>query len=216
MSDDYTRMVAKDPETAPRMTITGSALSIIPNRVSWYFDLLGPSVHVDTACSSSMVAVDLACQSLRSGDSTTALVTGANLILGPEGSVLLSNLNFVSPDSVCYSFDARANGYARGEGIAAVVLKPVRDAVKDGDMIRAVIRGTASNQDGHTPGMTQPSTTAQEKLVRHVYQKAGLSFELTRYVEAHGTGTAVGDPIEVKALGRVFRSSRSPQDPLYM
>lgn len=209
-------MVAKDPETAPRMTITGSALSIIPNRVSWYFDLLGPSVHVDTACSSSMVAVDLACQSLRNGDSTTALVTGANLILGPEGSVLLSNLNFVSPDSVCYSFDARANGYARGEGIAAVVLKPVRNAVEDGDMIRAVIRGTASNQDGHTPGMTQPSTAAQEKLVRHVYQKAGLSFESTRYVEAHGTGTAVGDPIEVKALGRVFRSSRSPQDPLHM
>ena len=96
------------------------------------------------------------------------------------------------------------------------MLKPLDDAIRDGDMIRAVIRGTASNQDGHTPGMTQPSTAAQERLVRHVYQKAGLSFEQTRYVEAHGTGTAVGDPIEVKALGRVFRSSRSPDDPLYM
>lgn len=113
-------------------------------------------------------------------------MTGANLILGPEGSVLLSNLNFVSPDSVCYSFDHRANGYARGEGIAAVVLKPVADAVRDGDMIRAVIRGTASNQDGHTPGMTQPSTAAQEKLIRHVYQKANLPLSETRFIEAHG------------------------------
>lgn len=95
-------------------------------------------------------------------------------------------MNFLSPDSKCYSFDSRANGYARGEGIVAIVLKPVLNAVRDGDIIRAVIRGTGSNQDGHTPILTQPSAEAQEKLIRHVYLKSGLSFETTRYIEAHG------------------------------
>ncbi|KAF2964402.1 hypothetical protein GQX73_g9163 [Xylaria multiplex] len=216
MTDDYSRMVSKDPETASRMAITGTFSSILPNRVSWFFDLLGPSVHIDTACSSSLVAVDLACQSLASGDASMALVTGSNLILGPDGFLLLSNLGFLSPDSKSYSFDHRANGYARGEGVIALVLKPLRDAVKDGDMIRAVIRSTGTNQDGRTPSLTQPSPEAQEELIRHVYKKAKLSFGFTRYVEAHGTGTPVGDPIEMKAIGRVFRPYRSPEDPLYV
>ncbi|KAI1340369.1 hypothetical protein F5Y15DRAFT_423306 [Xylariaceae sp. FL0016] len=216
MTDDYSRMGAKDPENTQRTAITGTFASILPNRVSWYFDLLGPSVHIDTACSGSLVAVDLACQSLRSGDATSALVTGSNLILGPDGFLLLSNLNFLSPDSRCYSFDHRANGYARGEGVVAIVLKPISHAIRDGDMIRAVIRSTGTNQDGHTPGLTQPSPEAQERLIRHVYEKANLSFDQTRYVEAHGTGTPVGDPIEMKAIGRVFRSCRSAQEPLYV
>ncbi|KAI8626581.1 hypothetical protein F5Y19DRAFT_446210 [Xylariaceae sp. FL1651] len=216
MTDDYSRMVSKDPENTSRMAITGTFSSILPNRVSWFFDLLGPSVHVDTACSSSLVAVDLACQSLACGDASMALVTGSNLILGPDGFLLLSNLNFLSPDSKSYSFDQRANGYARGEGVIALVLKPLRDAVKDGDMIRAVIRSTGTNQDGRTPSLTQPSPEAQEELIRHVYKKADLSFEHTRYVEAHGTGTPVGDPIEMKAIGRVFRPYRSAEEPLYV
>ncbi|KAI1128976.1 hypothetical protein F5Y10DRAFT_239255 [Nemania abortiva] len=216
MTDDYSRMVSKDPETAPRMAITGTFSSILPNRVSWFFDLLGPSVHIDTACSSSLVAVDLACQSLTSGDASMALVTGSNLILGPDGFLLLSNLNFLSPESKSYSFDHRANGYARGEGVVALVLKPLKDAVRDGDMIRAVIRSTGTNQDGRTPSLTQPSPEAQEELIRQVYRKANLSFDSTRYVEAHGTGTPVGDPIEMKAIGRVFRPHRSPKDPLYV
>ncbi|KAI1151541.1 hypothetical protein F4825DRAFT_354477 [Nemania diffusa] len=216
MTDDYSRMVSKDPEMASRMAITGTFSSILPNRVSWFFDLLGPSVHIDTACSSSLVAVDLACQSLASGDASMALVTGSNLILGPDGFLLLSNLNFLSPDSKSYSFDHRANGYARGEGVIALVLKPLRDAVRDGDMIRTVIRSTGTNQDGRTPSLTQPSPEAQEDLIRHVYRKANLSFESTLYVEAHGTGTPVGDPIEMKAIGRVFRPYRSPEEPLYV
>ncbi|KAK3937139.1 hypothetical protein QBC46DRAFT_294875 [Diplogelasinospora grovesii] len=216
MSDDYSRMMAKDAETIPKLAITGSALSILPNRVSWYFDLCGPSVHVDTACSSSMVALDLACQSLYNGDADAALVVGANLILGPEGSVLLSNLHFLSTDSVCWSFDHRANGYARGEGVVGLVIKPVSAAVRDGDMIRAVIRSIGSNQDGRSPTMIQPSPDAQERLIRRVYQKAGLGFEKTRFFEAHGTGTPVGDPIEMKAIGRVFRSCRSAKEPLYV
>jgi len=114
------------------------------------------------------------------------LVTSSNLILGPTVYQLLSAQGFLSPDSRCYSFDHRANGYARGEGIIAMVIKPVADALRDGDMIRAVIRSSASNQDGHTPGLTQPSSRAQENLIRQVYEKAQLSFGKTRYFEAHG------------------------------
>lgn len=169
MSDDYTRMLAKDPDTIPRSAIQGVCASILPSRVSWYFDLIGPSVHIDTACSSTMVALDLACQSIKSGDSDMALVAGANLMLGPEGSILLSGGNFLSTDSVCWSFDERANGYARGEAIIGMVIKPVEAAIRDGDMIRAVIRSSGCNQDGRTPGMTQPSAEAQEQLIRHVY-----------------------------------------------
>ncbi|KAI0008226.1 hypothetical protein F4779DRAFT_642004 [Xylariaceae sp. FL0662B] len=216
MTDDYKRMIAQDPDNVPRMAVTGTFASIIPNRVSWYFDLRGPSIHVDSACSSSLLAVDLACQSLRTGEASSAIVTGSNLILGPTIFQMLSALNFLSPDSKCYSFDHRANGYARGEGIIALVLKPLPDAVRDGDMIRAVIRSTGSNQDGNTPGLTQPSPRAQEELIRQVYTKANLPFDLTRYFEAHGTGTPVGDPIEMKAIGRVFRTSRSPKEPLYV
>ncbi|KAI1378904.1 hypothetical protein F4677DRAFT_412357 [Hypoxylon crocopeplum] len=216
MSDDYTRMIAQDPDNIPRMAMTGTFASIIPNRVSWYFDLHGPSIHVDTACSSSLLALDLACQALRNGEAPSAIVTGSNLILGPTIYQMLSSLNFLSADSRCYSFDHRANGYARGEGVIALVIKPLSDAVRDGDMIRAVIRSTSSNQDGHTPGLTQPSPQAQEELIRQVYKKANLPFDVTRYVEAHGTGTPVGDPIEMKAIGRVFRTSRSTEDPLYV
>ncbi|XXH05413.1 hypothetical protein Hte_011839 [Hypoxylon texense] len=216
MTDDYKRMIAQDPDNVPRMAVTGTFASIIPNRVSWYFDLHGPSIHVDSACSSSLLALDLACQSIRAGEASSAIVTGSNLILGPTIYQMLSSLNFLSPDSKCYSFDHRANGYARGEGVIALIIKPLSDAVRDGDMIRAVIRSTSSNQDGHTPGLTQPSPQAQEDLIRQVYKKANLPLDVTRYFEAHGTGTPVGDPIEMKAIGRVFRTSRSTEDPLYV
>lgn len=216
MSDDYNRMYIKDPESIARGTLTGNAQSLLANRVSWHFDLRGPSVHLDTACSGSMAALDMACQSIHNGDASMALAVGANLILGPEGSILLHNGKYLSTDSVSYGFDHRANGYARGEGFVAVVIKPLSDATRDGDMIRAVIRATASNQDGRTPIMTQPSADAQERLIRHTYKKAGLGFESTRFVEAHGTGTPVGDPTEMKAIGRVFRPHRSQDEPLYV
>ncbi|KAI0391387.1 hypothetical protein F5Y17DRAFT_460850 [Xylariaceae sp. FL0594] len=215
MTDDYSRMQAKDPDRIPQMTATGTAYSIQPNRISWYFDLRGPSVHIDTACSSSLVALDLACQSLRTGTSSMALVAGINLILGPDTSLLLSNQKFLSPDSVSHSFDSRANGYGRGEGCIALVLKPVESAIRDGDTIRAVIRATGTNQDGRTQGLTQPSAESQEALIREVYAKAGLDVGLTRYVEAHGTGTALGDPIEADALRNVFGEFRTPEEPLF-
>ncbi|KAK3368459.1 putative polyketide synthase [Podospora didyma] len=216
MTEDWARMTGMDPDNADRTAVTGTVASIIPNRLSFYFGLHGPSVHVDTACSGSLAALDMACKALRDGDASAALVTGSNLILDPAVFQMLSSQNFLSPSSLCYSFDHRADGYARGEGIIAVVLKPVRAALRDGDMIRAVIRATGSNQDGHTPGLTQPSPQAQEDLIRHVHNKAGLPLKQTRYFEAHGTGTPVGDPIEMKAIGRVFRENRSAQEPLYV
>ena len=144
------------------------------------------------------------------------MVAGANLAYSLEISLHLNNMNFLSPDNRCFSFDGRANGYARGEGFGVVILKPLSVALQDGDTIRAVIRSAGSNQDGRTPGVTQPSSEAQERLIKETYEKAGLSLQYTRYVEAHGTGTAIGDPVEATAVGRAFRSFRSSEEPLYM
>ncbi|TLD24099.1 hypothetical protein PspLS_06954 [Pyricularia sp. CBS 133598] len=216
MSDDYSRMGSMDPEDHHQMATTGTFASIIPNRVSWYFDLRGPSIHVDSACSSSLFAVDMACQSILSGNANTALVTGGNLILMPNSYQMLSAQGFLSPSSKCFSFDHRANGYARGEGIIAMVIKPLADAIRDGNVIRAVIRASASNQDGRTPGLTQPSSDSQADLIRRVYEKANLPLDRTRFFEAHGTGTPVGDPIEMAAIGRVFAPVRSSEAPLFV
>ncbi|KAI0444956.1 polyketide synthase PksD [Xylaria telfairii] len=216
MSEDFMRIVAKDPDQAPMNTPTGTTPCILANRLSWYFDLTGPSIQVNTACSSSMIAMDLACRSLQSGQSSMVLATGSNVLLSPETSMYLANMNFLSLDSVCHSFDERANGYARGEGVVVLVMKRLSDAIRSGDTIRAVIRATGTNQDGHTPGITQPSVSAQERLIRQVYASCKLDFKLTRYVEAHGTGTQIGDITETKALGRVFKKSRSSKEPLYI
>ncbi|KAJ8132109.1 hypothetical protein O1611_g1520 [Lasiodiplodia mahajangana] len=216
MGSDWSCMGSRDPDASPRMYLTGSAMSLIPNKISWFFDLRGPSIYVDTACSAGMSALDLACQTIHSGNATAALVVGTSALLSPEISLHLANMNFLSPDSCSFSFDARGNGYARGEGVAALLIKPLRQAVLDGDVIRAVVRATASNQDGRTPGLTQPSSEAQEALMRSAYAKAGLELHETRYVEAHGTGTATGDPIEANTIGRVFGEYRSPSEPLYL
>lgn len=128
----------------------------------------------------------------------------------------LSNLNLLSPDNQCFSFDSRANGYARGEGFGVLVLKRLEDAIRDKDMIRAVIRSTGSNSDGYTPTITQPNGVMQKDLIRNTYEKAGLSLSKTKFVEAHGTGTVVGDPIEMNAIGESFRDTRSADDPLYV
>ncbi|KAI1076952.1 polyketide synthase PksD [Whalleya microplaca] len=216
MSYDYMNIISKDPDRSPVNTATGTTASILANRLSWYFDLRGPSIQVDTACSSSMTAVDLACQSLRGEQTSMALVAGCNVLLTPERSLHLSSMNFLSEDGLSYSFDHRANGYARGEGVVVLVLKRLRDAVRDGDMIRAVIKASGSNQDGRTPGLTQPSQTSQEELIRKVYKSCNLSFAATRYIEAHGTGTQVGDTTEARVLGRIFRTSRRAAEPLYV
>ncbi|PYH67688.1 type I polyketide synthase [Aspergillus vadensis CBS 113365] len=203
---DYSDMLACDRENLPLYHGTGTGSAIMSNRISWYFDLKGPSVSLDTACSSSLVALHLGCQSLRTGESEMSVVGGTNLILLPD----------IIPDGKCQSFDHKANGYSRGEGAAVVILKPLHLALRDNDVVRAVIRGTAVNQDGNTPGITLPSATAQESLIRETYRMAGLGFADTAYVEAHGTGTPAGDPVEAQALAATFGMSRSPDDPVYI
>ena len=215
-TDDYKLQLIKDPEQLPKYTATGVALSMLANRLSWFYNLTGPSVNLDSACSSSAMALDQACQLLRSRDCSMALVAGCNLTYGSDYETMLTEMNFLSPDNRCFTFDQRANGYARGEGFGVVILKRLLDAVHHNDTIRAVIRSTGANQDGHTPGITQPSSKAQERLITQTYQKAGLSMKHTRFFEAHGTGTAVGDPIEITALGNAFRDYRKPEEPLYI
>ncbi|GKT43550.1 highly reducing polyketide synthase azaB [Colletotrichum spaethianum] len=213
---DYNDHIAKDLDIPNKYSALGTVASMLSNRVSWFFDFRGPSVTVDTACSSSLVAVHEACMSLKLREISMAIVGGCNLILTPEMTLKLDAAGVLGPDGKSYSFDHRANGYARGEGFGTVVLKRVSDAIRDGDVIRAVIRGSSTNQDGRSPGITQPTKAGQVALIKHVYSRANLDPSLTRFAEAHGTGTPVGDPIEASALAEIFAPHRSPDEPLYV
>ncbi len=193
-------------------TGTGTAMTMAANRLSYWFDLRGPSVALDTACSSSLVALHLACQSLWSGETGLALCGGANAMFRPEFTIAESKAGMLSPDGRCRTFDASANGYVRGEGAGMVVLKPLSAALRDGDRVHALILGTASNQDGRTQGITVPNGEAQEALMLDAFRRAGVSPGRVRYMEAHGTGTPVGDPIEAKALAAVLGRERAPGD----
>jgi acyl transferase domain-containing protein len=144
------------------------------------------------------------------------IVGGCNLFYSPENMSMMSDLNFLSPDGICHSFDHKANGYSRGEGFGIIVVKPLSAAVKNGDTIRAVIRATGTNQDGRTPAITQPSLLAQEKLIRNTYDDAGLDMTRTRYFESHGTGTPVGDPLEASAIHAAFKNARDNRGPLHV
>ncbi|CAG7949237.1 unnamed protein product [Penicillium olsonii] len=205
---DYWDMQAFDMDCAPKYTATGTGPALLSNRISWFFNLKGPSLTIDTACSSSLTALHVASQSIRNGESDSALVGGLGLQLLPNFGVFMSSMSFLSPDNQCHSFDSSANGYARAEGGGFVVLKRLDKALEDRDTIRAVIRGTGTNQDGRTLGITQPSAARQEELIRSTYASAGLKFDDTNYFEAHGTGTKVGDPIECSVIGSVFGPSR--------
>ncbi|ROV87828.1 hypothetical protein VMCG_10550 [Cytospora schulzeri] len=215
-TNDYLQQMLKDSERLPPYAAVGATQSMLANRISWFYDLRGPSVNLDSACSSSAMAVDLSCQLLHSGVTDLGVVAGCNILLDPDFSTILSNMQMLSPSSLCYTFDHRANGYSRGEGVAVVVLKRLSEALRDNDTIRAVIRATGSNQDGRTPGITQPDPKAQAQLIRETYQRAGLSMEHTRFFEAHGTGTAIGDPIELGAIADCFHQHRNSSDPLYV
>ncbi|MEZ6138232.1 MAG: type I polyketide synthase [Pirellulaceae bacterium] len=195
---------------------TGGSSSIAANRISYCFDLRGPSVAVDTACSSSLVAVHMACESIWRGEAHMALAGGVNALLLPDFYVAFSRLGVLSPDGRCKMFDARANGYVRSEGAGMIMLKPLSSALRDKDLIYAVIRSTALNQDGRTQGMTVPSQEAQEELIRAACKKAGVSPGSIQYVEAHGTGTPVGDPLEAGALARVLGRGRPADNPCWV
>jgi zearalenone synthase (highly reducing iterative type I polyketide synthase) len=184
-TDDYREVVNRDPETSLPYSMTGLQRTSLSNRVSWLFNLRGPSFTVATACSSSLVALHLACESLRSGETEMAIVGGCNLMISPSMFIFQSGQGFLSLDGKCKTFDASADGYGRGEGFAVVVLKRADDAILNGDPIRAVVRGSGSNQDGHTKGFTLPSSDAQASLIQDVYNRAGLDYGQTIYVEAH-------------------------------
>ncbi|KAL8726146.1 MAG: hypothetical protein Q9166_006903 [cf. Caloplaca sp. 2 TL-2023] len=210
-------MLSRDPEFQSKYQASGTGSAMLANRLSWFYDFKGPSITLDTACSSSLNALHLACSSVRSCESSMGIVAGCNLMLNPDTIMMsLSNLNFLSPESKCYSFDHRANGYSRGEGFGVVVIKLLSEALRDSNTIRAVIRATGSNQDGRTPGITQPSQQAQEKLIRDTYLSAGLDTRATGYFEAHGTGTSIGDPTEATAIGAVFKDGRTSVDALFV
>lgn len=206
---DYRDMLARDLQHAPTYAATGTGTTLLSNRLSWFFDLRGPSLTINTACSSSMVALHEACESLRRGESDMALVASANVMLCPDMFTYLGMQNFLSTSGKCKSFDATGDGYGRGEGIAALVLKRVPAAVEGQNPIRAVIRGTGVNQNGRMKGITLPSVDAQVALMKKTYQSAGLAVTETAYVEAHGTGTKAGDPVELEAIGKAIAQARS-------
>ncbi|MFE6174499.1 SDR family NAD(P)-dependent oxidoreductase [Streptomyces sp. NPDC056464] len=202
-TDDYGRRLLEDLPGVEAWTGIGSSLCGVPNRISYTLDLRGPSLAVDTACSSSLVAVHQACASLRSGEVPVALAGGVMLMAGPGLTTVLDMAGAISPDGRSKAFDEAADGYGRGEGCGVVVLKRLSDAVRDGDRVLALIRGSAVHQDGRTEGIMAPSPTAQAHLLRKAYEAAGIAPHEVDYVEAHGTGTRVGDPIEATALAEV-------------
>ena len=183
---------------------TGNALSIAANRVSYILDLRGPSLAVDTACSSAFVGLHMAVQALRNHECDAALASGVNLILSPEVTIAFSKARMLSPTGRCRPFDASADGYVRGEGCGTVVLKRLTDALRDGDDVLAIVRGTAVNQDGRTSGITAPNSLSQEVCIRSALAAGGLQPKDVNYIEAHGTGTPLGDPIEIQSLRKLF------------
>lgn len=187
-----------------RDTLIGHAQNFIASWVSHSLNLKGPSLVVDTACSSSLVSIHLACQSLRNGECGIAIAGGVDILVSPEVYISLSQAKALSPNGKCFTFDRNANGYVPSEGAGAVLLKPLSAAVKDGDRIYGVIRGSAINNDARTMGITTPSLEAQKQVLADAYRRAGITPDKVSYIEAHGTGTTIGDPIEIKALSEVF------------
>jgi len=203
-ANDYSWMTFGGNAAPDAYDSTGTAHSIVANRVSYLLDLRGPSLALDTACSSSLVAVHLAVQALRQRECDLAVACGVNLMLSPLWSLALSKLGILSPDGRCRAFDSAANGIVRGEGCGAVVLKRLSEALADGDGIWAVVRGSATNSDGRTNGLTAPNGISQQAVVRAALANAGVEPGDVGAIEAHGTGTLLGDPIEVEALAEVL------------
>lgn len=213
---DYLGMASDEltyPEIEAYMAI-GTSNAAAAGRISYRLGLQGPSVAVDTACSSSLVAIHQACQALRLGECDLALAGGANVLLTPATMITFSNAHMLAPDGRCKTFDAAADGYVRGEGCGVIVIKRVEDAVRDGDRIRAVIRGSAINQDGASGGLTVPNGVAQQRVIADALKRSGVAPSDVGYLEAHGTGTSLGDPIEVQAAGAALGAGREPSQPL--
>lgn len=212
---DYGMRGLDDLSSLTPHMMTGNTMSIAANRLSYIYDLHGPSMAVDTACSSSLVALHQACSSLRNGEASTALVGGVNLLLHPYPFVGFTKASMLSADGRCKAFDEAGNGYVRSEGGAVLMLKPLEQALADGDQVQAVILATGVNADGaRKTGITIPSCQGQIELMRSVLERSGLAASDVDFVEAHGTGTAVGDPIETTAISAVYGKSREQRLPI--
>ncbi len=208
---DYSQLQSES-QSSPHVdsySATGTAFSIVANRISYCFDFHGPSMVVDTACSSSLVAVHLACESIWKGTCRLAIAGGVNAFLSPVNAIAFSKMGVLSPDGRCKAFDAAANGFVRAEGAGAILLKPLSRALADGDRIYAAIQATGVNQDGVTNGLAVPNGAAQAALIRETFARSRLDPQRVAYIEAHGTGTAVGDPTEAHAIGHVIGAGRS-------
>ncbi|WP_437338831.1 type I polyketide synthase [Sorangium sp. So ce394] len=205
---DHARLALADPGAIDAYAGLGAQQCLAAGRISYLLDLRGPSLVVDTACSSSLVAVHLACRSLLAGECDRAIVGAVSLVLAPEECVAMAKLGMLAADGRCKTFDARADGFVRGEGCGVVVLERLSDALAAGRDIRALVRGTAVNQDGRTNGLTAPSGRAQEEVIRLALADAAASPAQIGYVETHGSGTRIGDPIEVEALRAVVGAPR--------
>ncbi|TDZ97074.1 type I polyketide synthase [Mycobacteroides salmoniphilum] len=213
---DYLGMASDEltfPEIEAYMAI-GTSNAAAAGRISYRLGLQGPSVAVDTACSSSLVAIHQACQALQLGECDLALAGGANVLLTPATMITFSHAHMLAPDGKCKTFDAAADGYVRGEGSGVIVVKRLEDAIRDGDRIRAVIRGSAINQDGASGGLTVPNGVAQQRVIADALKRAGVAPRDVGYLEAHGTGTSLGDPIEAQAAGAAYGIGREANDPL--
>ncbi|KEY68502.1 hypothetical protein S7711_08355 [Stachybotrys chartarum IBT 7711] len=206
--EDWLDINAKDPQYTGPNRVLGYGDFAISNRAAYEYDLKGPSMTIRTACSSSLIALHEACQGLFNGECEGAIVAGTSFFISPTMTLALSEQGILSPTGSCKSFDAKADGYARGEAINCLYIKKLDDALRDGDPIRAVLRSTATNFDGKTLGITNPSSDSHESLMRRAYEVAGLDPAVTGFVECHGTGTQVGDPTETTAVGRVFGSKK--------
>ncbi|BBB25118.1 type I polyketide synthase [Amphritea japonica] len=211
---DYGNRMSDDLSCINASTATGNTTSIASNRLSYSFDLTGPSISMDTACSSSMVAFHQACQSILSGEVSTALTGGISLHLHPFGFIIFSKATMLSPDGRCKVFDESANGYVRSEGGGIFLLKDYDQAVKDGDTIHAIVAASSVNTDGYKSGITIPSCHSQARLMEQTCVKAGISADDIDYLEAHGTGTPVGDPIETRAIGNALGKKRQTPLPI--
>lgn len=213
-SFDYSMLLRKSGTEINSYMGTGNSLSVASGRISYTYGLTGPSLAVDTACSSALVGVHLAVQSLRNQECSMALAGGVNLMIAPEIMVNFAQAKMLSSDGRCKTFDAAADGYARGEGCGIIVLKRLSDAEKDGDNILAVIRGSAINQDGPSGGLTVPNGSSQQRVISQALKNAKVNPEEVSYVEAHGTGTSLGDPIEIEAVAKVLGKNRKKNDPV--
>lgn len=220
MNKDYIHLnypdIIGDEATYSPYYASGDAYSIAAGRIAYFLGLHGPVMTIDTACSSSLVSVHLACKSILNGECDLALAGGTSLILSPEASIMSSNARMLSETGQCWTFDDRADGYVRAEGVATVLLKKTEDAIRDNNPIFAIINATSVNHDGKSQGLTAPSVEAQKRLMKRALKQADLTPEKIKYIEAHGTGTPLGDPIEINSITSVYGKDRSSKTPLYV